>query len=98
MIRQRLLVSTCSNRDTSPLLTFFLLLGHDGVAERQQPEEGVDLWVLQLHRLHQGVVVEHEAWVSQRVEGEVHRFCVLLSETQKVEWSLIFDQTLLIFC
>lgn len=65
-------------------LTFFLLLGHDGVAECQQPEEGVDLWVLQLHRLHQGVVVEHEARVGQRVEGEVHRICVLLSERQKI--------------
>lgn len=62
----------------SGLLTFFLLLGHDGVAEGQQSEEGVDLWDPQLHRFHQGVVVEHEAWVGQRVEGEVHRLCVLL--------------------
>lgn len=61
-------------------LTFSLLLGHDGVAEGQQPEEGVDLRVLQLHRLHQGVVVEREAWVGQRVEGEVHRLRALSAE------------------
>lgn len=47
------------------LLTFFLLLGHDGVAESQQSEEGMDLQGLQLHRLHQGVIMEHEAWVGQ---------------------------------
>ena len=62
---------------TEDVLTFFLLLCHDGVAEGQQSEEGVDLWVLQLHRLHQGVVVEHEAGVRQRVEGEVHPLCML---------------------
>lgn len=61
-------------------LTCFLLLGHDGVAEGQQPEEGVDLRVLQLHRLHQGVVVEREAWVGQRVEGEVHLLRALSAE------------------
>lgn len=63
-------------------VTFFLLLSHDGMAEGQQSEEGVDLWVLQLHRFHQRVVVEHEAWVGQRVEGEVHHLCVLVRETQ----------------
>lgn len=47
------------------------------MAEGQQLEEGVDLGVLQLHRFHQGVVVEREAWVGQRVEAEVHRLCVL---------------------
>lgn len=46
-------------------VTFFLLLSHDGMAECQQSEERVDLWVLQLHRLDQGVVVEHEARVGQ---------------------------------
>lgn len=64
-------------------VTFFLLLSHDGMAEGQQSEEGVDLWVLQLHRFHQRVVVEHEAWVGQRVEGEVHHLCVLVRETQR---------------
>ena len=57
--------------------TFTLLLGHDGVAEGEQPEEDVDLGASQLHGLHQGVVVEAEAGVSQRVEGEVHRLGVL---------------------
>lgn len=70
----------CSHGNTSSLLTFFLLLGHDGVAEGQQSEEGVDLWVLKLHRLHQGVVVEHEARVGQRIEGEVHCLCVLFRQ------------------
>lgn len=70
------------------LLTFFLLLGHDGVAEGQQPEEGVDLGVLQLHRLHQGVVVEREARVGQRVEGEVHRLRALSAEESfKTGWT-----------
>lgn len=63
--------------------TFFLLLGHDGVAEGQQSEEGVHLGVLQLHRLHQGVVVEHEARIGQRVEGEVHPVCVLDREKER---------------
>lgn len=74
----------CLNlKNPSVHVTFFLLLSHDSMAECQQSEEGVDLWVLQLHRLDQGVVVEHEARVGQRVEGEVHHLCVLVRETQR---------------
>lgn len=65
------------------LPTFFLLLSHDGVAEGEQPEEGVDLGVLRLHRFHQSVIVEREAGVGQSIEGEVHRLCVLLTEIRK---------------
>lgn len=68
------------------LPTFFLLLGHDGVAEGEQPEEGVDLGVLQLHRFHQSVIVEGEAGVGQSIEGEVHRLCVLLTEVREASW------------
>lgn len=68
---------TRSHRCTSSPLTFFLLLGHDSVAEGQQSEEGVDLGVLQLHRLHKGVIVECEARVGQWVEGEIHFLCIL---------------------
>lgn len=66
-----------SHRYTSSRLTFFLLLGHDCVAEGQQSEEGVDLGVLQLHCLHQGVIVECEARVGKWVEGEIHFICIL---------------------
>lgn len=65
------------------LPTFFLLLGHDGVAEGEQPKEGVDLGVLQLQRFHQSVIVESEAGVGQSVEGEVHLLCVLLTEMRE---------------
>lgn len=66
--------------------TFLLLLGHDGVAEGEQPEEGVDLRVLHLHRFHQSVIVECEAGVGQSVEGEVHRLHVLLAEIRAASW------------
>lgn len=66
--------------------TFFLLLGHDGVAEGEQPEEGVDLGVLQLHRFHQSVIVECEAGIGQSIEGEVHLLCVLLAERREGSW------------
>lgn len=66
-----------------PLLTFFFVLGHDGVAEGQQSEEGMDLRILQLHRLHQSVVIEGKARVSQWVEGEVHHLGVLVSSGQR---------------
>lgn len=65
------------------LLTFCLLLNHDGVAEGEQSEEGVDLGVLQLHRFHQGMIMEFEAGVGQRVEFEVHRLCVLAREIRE---------------
>lgn len=65
------------------LLTFCLLLGHDGVAEGEQSKEGVDLGVLQLHRFHQGMIMEFEAGVGQRVEVEVHRLCVLSREIRE---------------
>lgn len=50
-------------------LTLALLLTHDGVAERQQAEKLVGVLVPDLHRLQQGVVVEAEVWIGQRVEG-----------------------------
>lgn len=53
------------------------------MAECQQSEEGVDLLVLQFHRLHQGVVVEHKAGVSQRVGGEINRVFMLQMESLK---------------
>lgn len=53
------------------------------MAEGEQPEEGVDLGVLQLHRLHQSVIVEGEAGVGQSVEGEVHRLRVLSGGREK---------------
>lgn len=56
-------------KPSSLSLTFALLLTHDGVAERQQAEELVGVLVPDLHRLQQGVVVEAEVWVGQRVEG-----------------------------
>lgn len=62
---------------------FFLLLSHDGVTEYHQSEEAVDLLVLQLHLLHQGVVVEHEVGVSQRVGGEINRVFMLQMEEIK---------------
>lgn len=51
--------------------TFALLLGHDGVAEREQAEELVHVVVSQLDGFQQAGVPELEAWVRQRVEGEV---------------------------
>lgn len=53
------------------------------MAEGEQSEEGVDLGVLQLHRFHQGVIVEREAGVGQIVEGEVHNLRVLLGDMGK---------------
>lgn len=50
-------------------LTLALLLTHDGVAERQKAEKLVRVVVPNLHRLQQGVVVEAEVWIRQRVEG-----------------------------
>lgn len=47
------------------------------MAEGQQPEEGLDLREAQLHILHQGVVVEGELGVCQRIEGEIHYLSVL---------------------
>lgn len=49
--------------------TLTLLLTHDGVAERQKAEKIVGVVVPDLHRLQQGVVVEAEVWIRQRVEG-----------------------------
>lgn len=60
------------------LLTFYFLLSHNSVTEGQCSEEGVDLHILQLHSLHQGVVMEGELMVSKRVEGPVHCLRVLV--------------------
>lgn len=54
------------------LLTLDLLLRHDGVAQRQQTEEGLGRGVPLPHQLHQAVVVEHKLGVGQVVPGEVH--------------------------
>ena len=55
------------------VLTLGLLLGHDGVAERQQTEEVLGGEVPLPHQLHQAGVVEHKLGVGQLVPGEVHR-------------------------
>lgn len=65
----------CKGRDVGKkewLPTFLLLLRHDGVAEREQPEECVHLQDFQLHCLHQAVVMEHKLGVCQPVEGEIY--------------------------
>lgn len=59
------------------MLTLFLFLRHDGVAQSQQAEEGLSLWVSLLHRLHQAVVVKDELWIRQLVPAEVHSLCLL---------------------
>lgn len=61
-------------------LTLFLFLRHDCVAQSQQTEEGLSIWVSVLHRLHQSVVVKHKFWISHLVPGEVHSLCLLQSE------------------
>jgi len=58
-------------------LTFCFFLRHDSVAERQQTEEGPDLWRAQLHRFHQLMVIERELWVGKSVPGEINLLCLL---------------------
>lgn len=60
--------------------TFALLLGHDGVTEREQAEELVHVGVSQLDSFQQAGVPELEPWVRQRVEGEVNWLWPLAGE------------------
>lgn len=54
------------------MLTVFLFLRHDSVAQSQQAEEGLSFWVSLSYRFHQTVIMEDELWISQLVPGEVH--------------------------
>lgn len=65
------------------MLTLFLFLRHDGVAQSQQAEEGLSLRVSRPHRLHQTVVVKDELWISQVVPKEVHFVCILQRKRSK---------------
>ena len=73
------------------MLTLFLLLGHDGVAQSQQAEEGLSLPVPLPHRLQQIVVVKDELRISQLVPGEVHCLCLLNKKKVKQKsWSYTY--------
>jgi len=52
-------------------LTLFLFLRHDGVAQSQQAEKGLSLWVSSFHRLQQTMIVKDELWICQLIPGEV---------------------------
>lgn len=64
--------------------TFALLLGHDGVAEREQAEELVHVGIPQLDGFQQAGVPELEPWIRQRVKGEINRLWPLAGGEDRV--------------
>lgn len=67
----------------APIPTWVLLLGHDRVAQREQAEELVDVWVAQLDRFQEPRVPERELGVGKGVEREINRFRLLEKESGK---------------